>query len=396
MSDRKMVLTLAAAAFIGMTAIASLNVFLPAIADEFDTTVTAVGQINTTMFIVGAALGLLLGPLADHYGLRRAMILAGLLHVLSAFATAASTEYWMLLVSRLPAGLGVLGAVSIAVAAIRLPENERRTGIGWIVTAIPLSAILGSPLLALTAHYTSWRVSYVALGLVFVLLTALVWRYVPADPSWPENRFEPVHAITAYVPILKHSVSVLLYLADILRGVTWFGFLIYLYSFFIQEHGLSLQQVSIISVTGGSAYLVGTRFGGGQVQRFSLGAIFYVSTGIMGVFGAVSLAGSLELLYTLVAVHTFAFMGGVGFPAITIMISEENRGGQGTAMMLRRVGLAVSQAVGAGAGGAFLALGSYALLGYGLGGFAVLSALVVSLAHRLAAPVKVEPAVGGE
>lgn len=393
MSNRRMVVILAVSAVVGLTGVMSLNAFLPAIADDLGTSVSILGQVNTATFIVGALLGLMLGPLADHYGLRRTIVLAALLLVVSSFATAASTEYWMLLLSRIPAGLGVLGAVSVAIASTRLPEANRRKGIGWIVSAMPLGAILGMPALAMFAHYTTWRLSLVILGFITFVLATLLWRFVPADPPLPVTSFNPSDVLKAYRPILRHRPSVFLYLADMLRGVTWFGFLIYAASFFIQELGLTLQHFALFGVSGGTAYLIGTRFGSGSPGLLSLGVVFYGSTALMAVSGVLALSADFNLIVTLALLHAYAFMGGVGFPAITIMIAEATQGGKGTTMMLRNAGQVSSQAVGAGAGGALLATGGYSLFGFGLFGFAMLAAVAVILAARGAAVTQPYPAL---
>jgi MFS family permease len=103
------------------------------------------------------------------------------------------------------------------------------------------------------------------------------------------------------------------------------------------------------------------------------------------------LAGALLLSLTF-----YALMGGVGFPAITIMISEETRGGKGATMMLRQVGTSSSQAIGAAVGGALLALGGYPLLGFGMGGFALLSAVALLLAAEAKTTTRAEPATAEE
>jgi ribose transport system substrate-binding protein len=79
MSYRNLVIVLAAVTFIDMTVVMALSPFFPNIAIELNTTVAALGQIQMATYLTGAMLGLLIGPLADHYGLRRVMIASALL-----------------------------------------------------------------------------------------------------------------------------------------------------------------------------------------------------------------------------------------------------------------------------------------------------------------------------
>jgi MFS transporter, DHA1 family, inner membrane transport protein len=395
MSNRKMVSVLAFSSFTGITALLLMNSFLPAIAEDFDTSIAAIGQINTATYIIGALIALILGPLADHLGLRRTIVMVALLIGISGFATALAPGYWTLLLSRIPAGLGVLGAIAVAIASAHLPAEERRKGIGWIISAIPLSAIIGLPVFTLIAYYSSsWRMAFAVLGL-FLLLTAwLLWRFVPADPPVSNNRFSLQAVLSAYRPLLSYPPSVFLYLADILRGLTWFGILVYLSAFFIDELGLTLQDYAGFMVVAGSAYFLGTRLGDGGIARISLGVLFYSSTALMAVSAAIAFATPFATPIVLLLLVIFGFMGGIAFPSMTILISETSRAGQGTTMVLRQSGNNVSQAGGAAIGGALLVVGGYSMLGFGLAGFALLSAVAVVFSARTAVEMPAEAATG--
>jgi MFS transporter, DHA1 family, inner membrane transport protein len=382
MSNPKMIAVLAFSCFTGITALLLMNSFLPVIAEDFGTSVAVLGQINTATFILGAAIALILGPLADHVGLRRTIVAVAILIGVSGFATAMATGYWTLLLSRIPAGFGVLGAIAIAIASAHLPAEERRKGIGWVISATPLSAILGLPVFTLIAYYSSWRMAFVALGLALWLTAWLLWRFVPADPPISDERFRLSSVLRAYHPLLSYPPSVFLYIADILRGLTWFGILVYLSSFFINELGLTLQDYAGFMVVAGIAYFLGTRFGDGVIRRVSLGMLFYGATAVMAVSAAIAFVNPFPIPGILVLILIYAFMGGVTFPAMAILISETSRAGQGTTMVLRQSGMNVSQAGGAALGGALLVAGGYSMLGLGLAGFGLLSIVAVTLSTR--------------
>jgi predicted MFS family arabinose efflux permease len=396
MSSRGLVAVLAVSAFIGMTLIVSFDLLMPLIAEELNRDVSSIAQISMVMYVVGASIGLLLGPLADHYGLRRIMMYGGVLLSLSALLTALSTGYWMLLLSRLPAGIGIMGAVGVAVAASRLPEGERRKGIGWISTTVPLAAIAGSPGLGLIAAQTNWRVSYAVLASIFLLLVFLIWRFVPADPPWPASRFNARDVIRAYDPILRHPPSVLLYLADMFRGAsTWFIW-IFLSAFLIQAQGFSLQQVSATYTGIGIMYVLGTRFGNGDVQSISLQWLMITSTFAMIPIGTLFLLDVINTPFALVLLGSYTFLAGIGFPALTILISEESRGGQGATLMLRRTALSASQALAAGGGGVLLASGGFSAIGLGVAISGLVAVGCGLAAIRLSADRAIQPAAAGE
>jgi MFS transporter, DHA1 family, inner membrane transport protein len=396
MSYRSLVIILAAVSFVDMTVVMALSPFFPDIAAELNTTVAALGQVQMATYLAGAMLGFLIGPLADHLGLRRAMVVAALLLALGNIATALATEYWVLLLSRIPAGLGVLGAVAMAVAATRFPQEKRRDGIGWVVGAMQFAAIVGTPVLASIAYYSHWRMSFVVLGAICLLMAGLIWRAVPHDAPLPETTLHLGDVFRAYMPILGCRPLMLFYLADVLRGVTWFAFLTYLAAFAIQEQGLSLQQFGALMFGGGSAYLAGSRLGTGRVPYLDLRTLLYLSISLMASSGVLMFALVLSRPLFVLLVLVYGFMGGLSFTIQTIFISEASPGGQGTTMVFRKSGISASGAIGAGAGGALIAVGGFPLLGLGLGGFALLAAVSVILATRTHVSVSVEPAIGSE
>ncbi len=373
----------------------SLNAMLPAAAADLDTTVSIIAQVQTATFVLAALAGLFLGPLADHYGLRRTALVGGILLAGSGFATALAVDFWTLMLGRIPAGLVILSSLSVAIASTRLAEGERRKGIGWVVSALPFSAIIGMPMFAMIAHYSNWRLSYVVLGFLGLLVTGLLWRVVPADPPVPATAISLRAILNAYAPLLGHARSILLYLADFLRGVTWFGLLIYVAAFFVEELGLSLQAYGAFMVAGGVAYLIAARLGS-TIERIGLGTWFNASTVMMAAAGVIAFTNSLGTPATFGLLIMFGFMGGAGFSAITIMISESSQSGQGTTMMLRQSGLSASQAAAAATGGALIAAGGYSALGFGLGGFALLSAVTIVIAGRVYLQPDPRPAAGND
>jgi MFS transporter, DHA1 family, inner membrane transport protein len=293
-------------------------------------------------------------------------------------------------------GIGIMGAISVAIAAARLPESDRRNGIGWISTAVPMAAVLGAPVLGMIAHYGNWRLSYLTLAGVFLLIAMSIWRFVPADQARPDSRFDAAGVVQAYGPILRNPTSVFLYMSDMFRGTsTWFIW-IFLSAFLVQQHGLNLQQVSMVYTSVGFAFVLGTRIGNGNFRWLSLNSLYVCSTLAMLPPAMFVLSGSFSLPLSIAGLVVVTFAAGIGFPAITIMISEASRGGQGTTMMLRRAAFSASQAVAAGLGGALLSLGGFSMLGYGVLVFGLGAAVMVVVAARVAAPEQHENVSGLE
>src|SRR5829696_2462596 len=96
-SARWLVPSLTLATFVTMTSAFGLGPFLPVIAREFGLPVALLGQVPAGMLLLAAVLGLVIGPLADHFGYRRVLVTGLLTIVASALATGFAPDFPLLL-----------------------------------------------------------------------------------------------------------------------------------------------------------------------------------------------------------------------------------------------------------------------------------------------------------
>jgi MFS family permease len=82
-----LVATLTLATFVNHLNVIAWNPFLPFIAAEIGVTVALLGQVPALMMLLATCLGLVIGPLADHYGYRRTVLIGLLAVVTSSLAT---------------------------------------------------------------------------------------------------------------------------------------------------------------------------------------------------------------------------------------------------------------------------------------------------------------------
>src|SRR4051812_2271527 len=185
LSASALLVALCPAAFVGVVGSLALSPFLPAIAAELDTSVALLGQVGSVMMLVAAALGLVVGPLADARG-HRLVLLAGTLAVAaSAVLIALAGSYPLLMLA------AVVGAVSraitlplsYAVAGSRLRGEAARRALGRVAGAAGGAGGGGIPLLTAGAAPFGWRAAFVALALMGLAAAALVWRFLPSDTA---------------------------------------------------------------------------------------------------------------------------------------------------------------------------------------------------------------------
>jgi MFS transporter, DHA1 family, inner membrane transport protein len=392
MTSRSLVLVLALASFTGILAQFALVPLLPEVADDIDSTVPLLGQTITLTFLAGALLALAIGPLADHYGHRRLMLIGASLLVLSAIGTALAIDYWTILLTRLPGGLGggILTSVSVVLASTRFPVEQRRWAIGWTVSGLSAAPIIGVPLITFVGEHLGWRVSFLILGTLALVSGLLVHRLVSADVLSPAERFHMIDTLEAYRPILTNGPARRQQISNLLRAIGWGAALTYLSAYMFDVHGLSLQGISYLFFVIGCGYFLGTRLGDGRYERISLHTAFAVSTMMMGMMFAVMFLIHASLWIIIVPLMIAVAAGGIGFVSLTIIMSEESPAGPATTMMLRQSGFSLGLAGGGAVGGLSLALGGYGLLGFGVVIFAIASALAVYRTLKVQLPVEEE------
>src|SRR5205823_4323159 len=141
------------------------------------------GQIPAATTGLTTALGLVAGPVADHYGHRRVLLIGLLTLVIGSLGCAVSFSFGVLAAMSLIAAISqaAIPPVAMAVVSTRFPIDERRRAIGWVVAASSGAVIIGTQIMTTTAYFAGWRMAFVALALVSLAIAAIQFRALPAD-----------------------------------------------------------------------------------------------------------------------------------------------------------------------------------------------------------------------
>ncbi len=395
MNTRILVVTLFFGAFVANMNAFALGPFLPPIADDIGSTTALVGQAVTTSLVMGAIIGLFLGPIGDHFGLRRLLVAGAILMLVSGIGTSLAFDFWSLAIARIPAGIaaGLLLGLGVSVINTRLPEDSRRSAIGWVVSAGALAAIFGIPLLAFLAEYTSWRVGFWLVGLLGVILAIAYMRAISPDPPVPDEPFRPFGIWETYREILADARMVRLQTGNLIWAMVWIGTLTYFGAYLIDDMGASLNVVGYMMMWGGTCFFLGNRIATWLARGRSPHVLLTLAGMVLSlsVFSTFSVTTGLVAL--IIVVGLLAFAGGVGLPLITIMISESAATAHGSVMMLRQFTWGMGAALGAASGGLLLGLGGFFALGIGLAMFALLAISIIAVAARTVSSTQPRPAV---
>jgi MFS transporter, DHA1 family, inner membrane transport protein len=331
-------------------------------------------------------IGLVAGPMADHYGHRRLLLLGMAALVINAVGTALAPSFELLFAVRLTGGLAgaILAGVTLAIAGTRFQGEARRRAVSFTAASMASAPILGVPLLTTIGGGFGWRWSFGAFAVVALIGLVLVSRALPHDGQVPSHRFRPASILTAYRPILRHTSTLGLIGGSVLRGVAWTGVITYAGAFFIDDRGLSTGAVGFVYAAGGAGFLLGSLSAGGRLGRFSPVPTVVLTTSMTGVlFGMMFVLPGIVL--PILSLGIGGFIGAFGWVSATTLLTTTTPGGSATTMVLNGSGINLGSAGGGAIGGIMLATGGYTAVGIVLPLFALASSVLIWLSSRRAA-----------
>ena len=370
--------------FLGTLNNSALNPFLPDVARDLNSSVPVMGQTVTVMFVLSALIGLVAGPLADHYGHRRLLLIGMAALVANAVGTALAPNFALLFVLRIAGGFAgaVLAGVTLAIAGTRFQGEARRRAVSFTAAAMASAPILGVPLLTVIGGGYGWRWSFAAFSLVALIGLLIVSRALPHDGPVPEERFQLTNVLTAYRPILDHRPTLGLIAGTFLRGVAWTGVITYAGAFFIDERGLSTGSVGFVYAAGGLGFLCGSLAAGGPLGRFQPVRTVVLTTSLTGLLFGMIFVLPAGIVLPVASLAIGGFIGAFGWVAATNLLASTTPAGAATTMVLNGSGINLGSAGGGALGGIMLATGGYTVLGLVLPLFAFASSLVIWLSSR--------------
>jgi MFS family permease len=257
------------------------------------------------------------GWVSDRFGPRRALMLSGLVVCLATICTGFVGGLASLIAARVTLGFGEGSAFPTATRALSVWIPRSRWGLAQGIThsASRLGNALTPPLIAGLMAYTSWRGSFIVLGLLGFVWVALWWWVFRDDPrkqtgmTAAELSRLPLPQGTsgnaASVPWAKLAKRMLPVTAvDFCYGWTLWVFLTWLPSFFFQSFHLDLKHSALFS----SGVLLGGMIGdtvGGVISDW-----LYRRTGSLQVARrnliVLGMLGAFAFLFPVVLTHDLA------------------------------------------------------------------------------------------
>jgi MFS transporter, DHA1 family, inner membrane transport protein len=343
----------------------ALTPVLPDVADAFDVSTAAAGQVRTVAAVVAVSTAILVGT-AGRRAPRRMLLLGALALTASGAATSAVAPSLLVLAlgqCLIGAGSATVTAAGVAAAAEWSDERGRGRVVAWAIVGAPTAWVVTMPAIGALAS-VAWRLAFVAPVLAATTAAAML-RYAPGSTPAASAHAEPTG--------VRHRGLARWALGEILFSSAFGGTLAYAGALLVDSYGTRPTALGLALGAGAAAYIPGTfaaKSSRVTAARPLLAAaallLAALATGF-GTFRAGALASTLGFAALCFLAGARQYLGS--------MVGLDLAGDRNTAMAVRAAAGQAGWIVGAAAGGAALATAGYPGLGVVLGGLFAASAL---------------------
>ena len=232
-----------------------LAIAMPAITASLQISPMQAGLLVTATLLGIGLSGVVMGPVADALGRRKALLLSLATFGLLTMAIAGATDWRQILVLRFLSGLGLGSVWSTAAAHVNetWPVRQRGRATSFVLSSFSVGAALAAAAAAYVLPVHGWRVLFFVCGAAVVIAIAYVWFCVPESQSWLEQRRQrgmhggkagSVQGIAAlFAPDLLR-VTVLGTLTSALALAAYWGASTWLPTFLVKERGLDMGTMA--------------------------------------------------------------------------------------------------------------------------------------------------------
>jgi MFS transporter, DHA1 family, inner membrane transport protein len=332
---------------------------LPDVARTFAVTTPQAGYVISA-YALGVVVGAPLIAIAGAKSSRRTLLLILMtVFVIGNLASALAPDFLSFIVVRFLSGLphGAYFGVSALVAASLVAPHMRARTVGYVMLGLTGATLAGTPVMALFGQTLSWRVMFLAVGLIGAVTVTLIWVYLPRDKP-----AEGASVMRELVAFTHPQVLLTLTLA-----ATGFGGMFAIFSYIAstatEVAHMPVGMIPVIMVLFGIGMNVGNLVGSKLADialMGTIGGMLVFNIAVMTLFSLTATSPVMVCISVFLIGCTFA-----AGPAIQTRLMDVAADGQTLAAASMHSAFNIANALGAWLGGLVIALGyGYAATGY--------------------------------
>jgi len=247
----------------------ALSIAAPFITDDLSLTPTQMGIIFSS-FSVGYAIFNFLGGMAsDKYGAKLTLFVAMIIWSIFSGAVALAAGFASLIIIRVLFGMGE-GPLSATINKMInnwFPADQRASAIGLANSGTPLGGAIAGPIVGFIAIAYSWKISFLLIMIIGLIWSIAWWKFVKEKPSQAaaEVNEEKQETSNSKLPLtfyLKQKTVLFTAFAFFSYNYILFFFLTWFPSYLVDARGMSVENMSIITVIPWILGFIGLAAGG--------------------------------------------------------------------------------------------------------------------------------------
>ncbi len=332
--SQKMVFFACFISTVGLLASDFINPSLPYIMHNFSASQNATkGMMVVYLMALGVA-QLFYGTYSDNYGRKSAIVLSFFIAIIGFILSAAAQNLEMLYLARFITALGTAGSPVIArviIADVCHEPVALKKAFSYFAMSSQLSPAIAPTLGGLIQQYSTWRVSFVVLGLISLISVLLLIKLMPESHTIPQTKKDLHQQLRVYLGYLKIRRFLVYNLLSSLILVFTIGFYS-LSPFIFHQLGISpaLNGLLYISYAVGlmtGAFLLSLVFHKFDSSKTFINALFCYL--LLGSIAAAFFFYQVNILAIIIFSFTLALICGVAAPlTLTLCLQgfQQNKG----------------------------------------------------------------------
>jgi ACS family hexuronate transporter-like MFS transporter len=225
-----------------------LSVLLPEIQKSIDMDSVQYGQITAVFQLTYCFGSLAAGKFIDWLGTKLGYLVSIIAWSISAMMHATAGSATAFGVWRGFLGFSESGNFPSAMKAVSewFPKDERSFATSLFNSGPAVSMIIGAPVIYLVTEATNWRMSFVVLGGIGLLL-AVLWPFIYRNPPYRMSELEQTHSGPAarWRDILKFKATYGILLGKMFTDPVWWFYIFWLPTYLNTEQGFNLAGIAI-------------------------------------------------------------------------------------------------------------------------------------------------------
>ncbi|QND70975.1 MFS transporter [Tardiphaga robiniae] len=254
---------IALASFAAALSMRALDPVLPHVADDLSITVAIAAGLASALAFTFAIVQPALGAAADLFGKPRLMIVCLVLLGIANILGAITTDYPLLLATRVLAGIGAGGVfpMTLSLTSDLVGPKLRQVALSRVMAGAMTGNLLGSTASGVIGDFFGWRGVLVILGgLAIVASVAVAYGFKGAAIIKPTVKADFGKLAQGYKVIFRNPNTLIVYSAVFIEGCCILGLFPYISSFLFDRGVTSLSIAGLV------------------IACFAVGGLFYTAT----------------------------------------------------------------------------------------------------------------------